>query len=106
LPDDIDWRSIADPTTTTAVYMPVRTLQALVTRALAEGLDPATPSAAIARATRPDQQVVACAIQDLPQRLAQAALPGPVLVMIGPTLLALAQQARADRSAGRATQQA
>jgi uroporphyrin-III C-methyltransferase/precorrin-2 dehydrogenase/sirohydrochlorin ferrochelatase len=83
LPDDIDWRSIADPTTTTAVYMPVRTLQALVTRALAEGLDPMTPSAAIARATRPDQQVVVCAIRDLPQRLAEAALPGPVLVMLG-----------------------
>jgi uroporphyrin-III C-methyltransferase/precorrin-2 dehydrogenase/sirohydrochlorin ferrochelatase len=83
LPDDIDWRSIADPATTTAVYMPVRTLAALVTRALAEGLDPLTPSAAIARATRPDQQVVACAIRDLPQRLAEAALPGPVLVLLG-----------------------
>jgi uroporphyrin-III C-methyltransferase/precorrin-2 dehydrogenase/sirohydrochlorin ferrochelatase len=106
LPDDIDWRSLADPTTTTAVYMPVRTLAALVTRALAEGLDPNTPSAAIARATRPDQQVVACAIRDLPQRLAEAALPGPVLVMIGPTLQALAQPARIGRPAGRATQQA
>jgi uroporphyrin-III C-methyltransferase/precorrin-2 dehydrogenase/sirohydrochlorin ferrochelatase len=83
LPDDIDWRSIADPATTTAIYMPVRTLAALVTRALAEGLDPLTPSAAITRATRPDQQVIACAIQDLPQRLAEADLPGPVLVMIG-----------------------
>jgi uroporphyrin-III C-methyltransferase/precorrin-2 dehydrogenase/sirohydrochlorin ferrochelatase len=83
LPDDIDWRALADPSTTTAVYMPVRTLAALVTRALAEGLDPATPSAAIARATRPDQQVVACAIRDLPQRLEDAALPGPVLVLLG-----------------------
>jgi siroheme synthase len=86
--------------------MPVRTLQALVTRALAEGLDPLTPSAAIARATRPDQQVVACAIRDLPQRLAEAALAGPVLVMIGQTLQALAQSARADRPAVCATQQA
>jgi len=106
LPADIDWRSIADPATTTAIYMPVRTLAALVTRALAEGLDPLTPSAAIARATRPDQQVIACAIQDLPQRLAEADLPGPVLVMIGQTLQALAQPARIDRSAERATQQA
>jgi uroporphyrin-III C-methyltransferase/precorrin-2 dehydrogenase/sirohydrochlorin ferrochelatase len=100
LPDDIDWRALADPSTTTAVYMPVRTLAALVTRALAEGLDPATPSAAIARATRPDQQVVACAIRDLPQRLEQAALPGPVLVMIGPTLQALARPARAGMPNG------
>ena len=83
LPRDIDWRALADPATTTAIYMPVRTLEALVTRALAEGLDPSTPSAAIARATRPDQSVVAAPIGELPARLAQAALPGPVLVMLG-----------------------
>jgi uroporphyrin-III C-methyltransferase/precorrin-2 dehydrogenase/sirohydrochlorin ferrochelatase len=83
LPDDIDWRALADSATTTAIYMPVRTLESLVTRALAEGLDPATPAAAIARATRPDQQVIAGPISELPARLAQTALPGPVLVMIG-----------------------
>ena len=86
LPDDIDWGALADPVTTTAIYMPVRTLDALVARALAEGLDPRTPAAAIARATRPDQSVVACAIADLPARLAQAPMPGPVLVMIGRAL--------------------
>jgi uroporphyrin-III C-methyltransferase/precorrin-2 dehydrogenase/sirohydrochlorin ferrochelatase len=86
LPDDIDWRALADNATTTAIYMPVRTLEALVTRALAEGLDPAMPAAAIARATRPDQQVIAAPISELPARLKQAALPGPVLVMMGRTL--------------------
>lgn len=86
LPNDIDWRALADPVTTTAIYMPVRTLQSLVTRALTEGLDPATPAAAIARATRPDQQVVRSAIADLPARLAEANLPGPVLVMLGRTV--------------------
>jgi uroporphyrin-III C-methyltransferase/precorrin-2 dehydrogenase/sirohydrochlorin ferrochelatase len=88
LPSDIDWRSLVDPATTTAIYMPVRTLEALVSRALAEGLDPQTPAAAIARATRPDQQVVAAPIAELPARLAQAALPGPVLVMLGRALAA------------------
>jgi len=86
LPDDIDWRALADPVTTTAVYMPVRTLEALVARALAEGLDPQTPAAAISRATRPDQRVVRCAIADLPARLSGDKLPGPVLVMLGRTL--------------------
>jgi uroporphyrin-III C-methyltransferase/precorrin-2 dehydrogenase/sirohydrochlorin ferrochelatase len=89
LPDDIDWRALADTATTTAIYMPVHTLGALVTRALAAGLDPLTPAAAIARATRPDQQVIACAIGDLPALLTQAALPGPVLVMIGKGLESL-----------------
>jgi uroporphyrin-III C-methyltransferase/precorrin-2 dehydrogenase/sirohydrochlorin ferrochelatase len=83
LPADLDWRSLADPATTTAIYMPTKTLAALVTRAVAEGLDPTTPAMAIARATRPDQAVVAAPISELPARLAQAALPGPVLVMLG-----------------------
>jgi uroporphyrin-III C-methyltransferase/precorrin-2 dehydrogenase/sirohydrochlorin ferrochelatase len=83
LPDDLDWRSLADPATTTAIYMPTKTLAVLVAKAVAQGLDPQTPALAIARATRPDQVVVAAPIGELPERLAQAALPGPVLVMMG-----------------------
>jgi uroporphyrin-III C-methyltransferase / precorrin-2 dehydrogenase / sirohydrochlorin ferrochelatase len=83
LPGDLDWRSLADPATTTAVYMPRRTLAALVEKATAHGLDPRTPALAIARATRPDQAVVSAPIGELPDRLAQANLPGPLLVMIG-----------------------
>jgi uroporphyrin-III C-methyltransferase/precorrin-2 dehydrogenase/sirohydrochlorin ferrochelatase len=83
LPDDLDWRALADPSTTTAIYMPVKTLAALVAKAIAQGLDPQTPALAISRATRPDQAVVSSPIGELPARLAQAALPGPVLVMTG-----------------------
>jgi uroporphyrin-III C-methyltransferase/precorrin-2 dehydrogenase/sirohydrochlorin ferrochelatase len=83
LPMDIDWRSLADPATTTAIYMPTHTLAALVAKAITEGLDPKTPALAIARATRPNQEVVAAPIGELPERLAQAALLGPVLVMLG-----------------------
>ncbi|HEY2755799.1 MAG TPA: siroheme synthase CysG, partial [Pseudolabrys sp.] len=75
LPDDLDWRSLADPAATTAIYMPTRTLAALVTKATAEGLDPLTPALAIARATRPDQVVVTAPIGELAERIAQAALP-------------------------------
>ncbi len=83
LPPDLDWQSLADPATTTAIYMPTRTLVALVETALAQGLDPATPSVAVARATRPDQKMVAGSIARLPSLLRNAALDGPVLVMIG-----------------------
>ncbi|HEU5444356.1 MAG TPA: siroheme synthase CysG [Pseudolabrys sp.] len=86
LPADVDWKSLADPATTTAVFMPTRTLAALAAKAIAEGLDPRTPALAISRATRPDQAVVTAPIAELPERLAQAALPGPVLVMIGKTV--------------------
>jgi uroporphyrin-III C-methyltransferase/precorrin-2 dehydrogenase/sirohydrochlorin ferrochelatase len=93
LPDDIDWRSLIDPATTTAIYMPVKTLEALVAKATAEGLDPTTPSLAISRATRPDQQVVAAPIGELPARVAAADLPGPVLVMLGRIIGRVGQRA-------------
>ncbi len=83
LPEDIDWRSLADPGTTTAIYMPSGTLAALVTKAIGEGLDPATPAIAVARATRPDQTIVAERIVDLPRVLAQRAVPGPLIVLVG-----------------------
>src|SRR6478752_94190 len=86
LPSDFDWQSLADPQTTTAIYMPTRTLAALVEKAVGEGLDPRTPAVAIARATRPDQSVVAAPVAELPHRLDAEDLPGPVLVMIGRSL--------------------
>jgi uroporphyrin-III C-methyltransferase / precorrin-2 dehydrogenase / sirohydrochlorin ferrochelatase len=83
LPNDIDWKSLADPAATTVVYMPVRTLPALVAQACAAGLDPATPSVAVAYATRAEERTIAASIGDLPALLAAEAPSGPVIVMIG-----------------------
>ena len=80
LPEDIDWRSVADPAATTVIYMPKKTLRQFANRALAAGLDPATPALAIANATQPGEEVVSAKISEL----ADAALPdGPTIVMIG-----------------------
>jgi uroporphyrin-III C-methyltransferase/precorrin-2 dehydrogenase/sirohydrochlorin ferrochelatase len=90
LPRDLDWQSLADPATTTVIYMPVKTLRELAGRALAAGLDPSTPAVAVARATRPDEARVVSTIGELPDRLAVAGLPGPVVVMIGRAFAGLA----------------
>ena len=80
LPGDIDWRSVADPAATTVIYMPKKTLPALVKNLLAAGLNPATPAIAIAQATRPDEMIIPGTIADL----ATAQLPpGPTVAMIG-----------------------
>jgi uroporphyrin-III C-methyltransferase/precorrin-2 dehydrogenase/sirohydrochlorin ferrochelatase len=83
LPDDIDWASLADPAVTTVIYMPVKTLPALVARAAAAGLDPATPAVAVAQATRAHEQRIAGTIAELPALIAAQAPAGPVVVMIG-----------------------
>jgi len=105
LPADIDWRSLADPSTTTAIYMPVKTLAALVQKATAEGLDPLTPALAIARATRPDQAVVSAPIGELSVRITDANLPGPVLVMMGRVFADCQSRTEAEQPARRIPQQ-
>jgi uroporphyrin-III C-methyltransferase/precorrin-2 dehydrogenase/sirohydrochlorin ferrochelatase len=86
LPKDIDWRSVADPTATTIVYMPARTLRTLAASAIANGLDPATPAIAMARATRPDETIIVSTIAELPQQLADTEPGGPLLVIFGRVL--------------------
>jgi uroporphyrin-III C-methyltransferase/precorrin-2 dehydrogenase/sirohydrochlorin ferrochelatase len=93
LPRDLDWQSLADPAATTVVYMPTKTLDELVAKAVAAGLDPAMPAIAVARATRPDETIIADRIANLPARLAAEPLSGPVLVLIGRVFAAYATAA-------------
>jgi uroporphyrin-III C-methyltransferase/precorrin-2 dehydrogenase/sirohydrochlorin ferrochelatase len=90
LPADIDWRSLADPTATSIIYMPVKTLGELAACAITAGLDPATPAVAVARATRPDEARIVSTIAELPERLSGAELDGPVVVMIGQAFASVA----------------
>ena len=83
LPEDFNWQALADPQATTIVYMPVGTLQEFAANAIVAGLDPATPAVAVSRATRPDETRIVAGVAELADRVAQAVLPGPVVVMIG-----------------------
>jgi uroporphyrin-III C-methyltransferase/precorrin-2 dehydrogenase/sirohydrochlorin ferrochelatase len=83
LPADIDWGAVADRKATTILYMPRATLRDFARRALAKGLDPATPAIAIASATLPDEAQVAGTIATIAQ-LAEALPPAaPVTILIG-----------------------
>jgi uroporphyrin-III C-methyltransferase/precorrin-2 dehydrogenase/sirohydrochlorin ferrochelatase len=83
LPDDIDWRALADPSTTTAIYMGGGTIAPLVEKAVAEGLDPETPAIAIARATRPDQTEIFATISELPALLQERQIGAPLIIIVG-----------------------
>jgi uroporphyrin-III C-methyltransferase/precorrin-2 dehydrogenase/sirohydrochlorin ferrochelatase len=86
LPDDLDWRSIADPGALTAVYMPRRTFAEFSERIEAAGLDPRTPAIAIWNATRPDQSALHSTVGELPDDLAARTERGPLLILIGKAL--------------------
>jgi uroporphyrin-III C-methyltransferase/precorrin-2 dehydrogenase/sirohydrochlorin ferrochelatase len=98
LPADIDWRALADPAATSVIYMPIKTLRELAGKAIAAGLDPATPALAVVNATRADETVLAGTIGDLPNRLAAEAPRGPVCVMVGRVF---AERITAAASSGR-----
>lgn len=94
LPVDLDWRALADPRATTAVYMAHRTLSELSDRLINEGLDPATPATALIDVTRSGERILPSTLADLPGVLAKSGITGPCLVVIGNILHA--------RDAGRA----
>lgn len=96
LPDDVDWSSICDPRAATAVYMGLRTLEALSQRLLAQGIDPFTPAVLVERATCVDERRILGTIADLPAKAAAAAPSGPCLVLIGRAF----DHAAADRMEG------
>lgn len=83
LPLDFDWRCLADPKTTLVVYMGAANLPEIAHQLMANGLPGSTPAAAIASGTLPEQKVRRGTLADLPKRLETAALPSPVLIVIG-----------------------
>lgn len=86
LPADIDWRSIADPSAVTAIYMPSRTFAEFSERAEAAGLDPSTPAIAIWNATRPGQSALHATLRGLREQLSGRTERGPLLVLVGAAL--------------------
>ena len=83
LPQDIDWGAVADRKATTLLYMPRRTLPQFVRKALAKGLDPATPAVAISAATLPDQRHVGSPVIDIVAATAELPAGAPVVIIIG-----------------------
>ena len=86
LPEDLDWRALADEGATTAVYMGLKTLPPLVARLLAEGLAADTPAVIVERASWESERRIASTLADLPATAASSGLVGPCLVLIGRAL--------------------
>jgi uroporphyrin-III C-methyltransferase / precorrin-2 dehydrogenase / sirohydrochlorin ferrochelatase len=105
LPENIDWTSLADPSATTVVYMPKRTIAEVAARAMAGGLPPGTPAVAVANATRAGETVIAGTVADIADKLDVTSPSGPMLVLIG-RVFAEVDVARMERSEIRDPRQA
>ncbi len=78
-----DWRELAKPGATAAVYMGVKAATFLRGRLLMHGAPADTPVTAVENASRPDQKVIATTLIELPKALAAAAPEGPVMILYG-----------------------
>lgn len=80
---DLDWRSLADPSTTLVIYMGLAKLPELSRRLIAAGLSPDTPAAAIANGTTAQQRQCLSTLENLPYALSDLDFIPPVLCLIG-----------------------
>jgi len=86
LPSDIDWQALADPAATTVVYMAKKTLASLCDAVREHGLPDNTPAALVMDASLPTQHIIRGTIADLPTRMEDAKLEGPVIALIGKSI--------------------
>ena len=78
-----DWRGLARPGATAAIYMGVKAATFLRGRLLMHGAAADTPVTAVENASRAEQRVIAATLIDLPEALAEAAPTGPVVLLFG-----------------------
>ena len=105
----VDWAALARLGEPIVLYMAITHCVAISRALIAGGLRGATPAAAIAGATTPEQRVLVSTLQDLPDAVAGAGLQTPAIIVIGEivavrerllALLPLAEEARAWTLAG------
>src|SRR4029077_17382274 len=75
-----NWKALAELGGAAAIYMPGGHEAKLARELIEGGLDPATPCFVVARASRPDEQVLETTIGELPE---VPKLPAPALLLIG-----------------------
>ena len=78
----IDWSGLGDRQTTVVVYMGLASAGAVRDGLIAAGRDPATPTAVLARGTRPDSHATVGCLDGL-AALADAAGEGPAILVVG-----------------------
>ncbi|MGD9803935.1 MAG: siroheme synthase CysG [Hyphomicrobiaceae bacterium] len=83
LPENLDWRGLADPNTTLVVYMGGKTARAFANHLQAEGLSRRTPVVAVSDVSGPREQRWFGVLEEMASQFPMAATGAPVVVGIG-----------------------
>ncbi len=80
---ELDWKTLLQPRQTVAIYMGLSMLEALTEAFIERGADREMPVAVIDRGTRKDQKVVTGTLADIAEKVLDADLKGPAMIIIG-----------------------
>jgi uroporphyrin-III C-methyltransferase/precorrin-2 dehydrogenase/sirohydrochlorin ferrochelatase len=92
LPEDLDWRGLAHPSTTLIVYMGGRTSGELSERLIVEGLPASTPVVAVAAVSRVSEQRWRGPLCELAKGVAGLDQSSPIIIGIGRVFAAFTGQ--------------
>jgi uroporphyrinogen III methyltransferase/synthase len=81
--EDTRWADLGRAADTLVILMGMRNLEGLVEKIVAGGLSPETPAAVVMEGTLPGQRVVEAPLAFLPDRVREAGLRSPGVVVIG-----------------------
>ncbi|MDQ6705498.1 MAG: uroporphyrinogen-III C-methyltransferase [Acidobacteriota bacterium] len=78
----IDWNKVGHAETL-VIFMGLTSFDQIAAELIARGRGPETPCIAVRWGTRPDQEVIAGTLADLPQRIHELALKPPATIIVG-----------------------
>lgn len=79
----LDWRALAGPDRTLAIYMGIEAASEIRRALLADGVDPMTPVAIIEKGTHPDSRRIHGRLHALPDLVRRHHVASPALLLIG-----------------------
>ncbi|WP_338466128.1 uroporphyrinogen-III C-methyltransferase [Novosphingobium sp. ZN18A2] len=85
---DLDWRTLADPQATLAIYMGKKAAPDLAAALVAAGLSAETPIALVENASLPGERVLRTRLGLLPLTARSALGDGPALILVGEAMAA------------------
>jgi uroporphyrin-III C-methyltransferase len=78
-----DWKALARPGQTVAIYMGLGHIEQTMSDFVAHGVDPLTPAAIVDNGARPNQRVVVATVESLAKAARDAGLRGPTIIIVG-----------------------
>ena len=101
LPDNLDWRALADSSTTTIYYMSGRTAGEIAARLMAAGMNSTMPVVIVSAVSRPNERRWSGSLSDMPAAMAEIGIDKPVLIGIGDVFRKALRTADVNRLDGR-----